>query len=42
MTSATIRPGRTARHDEGYWMVVFAAALLGIVGIFNVIGEGKD
>jgi hypothetical protein len=37
MTSATIRQARSASHGEGYWMIVFAGALLGVVGIFNVI-----
>jgi hypothetical protein len=37
MTSATIRQARSASHGEGYWMSVFAGALLGVVGIFNVI-----
>ena len=37
MTSATIRPARGARHGEGLWMIVFAAVLLGVVGIFNLI-----
>jgi hypothetical protein len=37
MTSATIRQARGASHGEGYWMIVFAAVLLGVVGIFNLI-----
>ena len=37
MTSATVRQARGAGRGEGYWMVVFAATLLGVVGIFNVI-----
>jgi hypothetical protein len=37
MTSATVRQARTASHREGYWMIVFAAALLATVGIFNLI-----
>jgi hypothetical protein len=37
MTSATIRQARSAGHGEGYWMIVFAAALLVTVGIFNLI-----
>jgi hypothetical protein len=37
MTSATVRQARGAGRGEGYWMVVFAASLLGVVGIFNVI-----
>ena len=37
MTSATIRRARDASHGEGYWMIVFAAMLLGLVGIFNLI-----
>jgi hypothetical protein len=37
MTSATVRQARGARRGEGYWMIVFAAALLGTVGIFNLI-----
>ena len=37
MTSATIRQARSASHGEGYWMIVFAAALLVTVGIFNLI-----
>ena len=37
MTSATIRQSRGASHGEGYGMIVFAAVLLGVVGIFNLI-----
>jgi|HubBroStandDraft_6_1064221.scaffolds.fasta_scaffold649470_2 hypothetical protein len=37
MTSATIRQTRDASRGEGYWMIVFAATLLGVVGIFNLI-----
>ena len=37
MTSATIRHARGASHGESYGMVVFAAVLLWVVGIFNVI-----
>jgi hypothetical protein len=37
MTSATIRQARGASRGEGYWMIVFAAALLVTVGIFNLI-----
>jgi hypothetical protein len=37
MTSATVRRARGAGRGEGYWMVVFAASLLGVAGIFNVI-----
>jgi hypothetical protein len=37
MTSATIRQARGARRGEGYEMIVFAAALLVTVGIFNLI-----
>ena len=37
MTSATIRQARGASQGEGYWMIVFAVALLVTVGIFNVI-----
>ena len=37
MTSATIRQARDASQGEGYWMIVFAAALLVTVGIFNLI-----
>ena len=37
MTSATARHARGARRGEGYWMVVFAASLLGMTGTFNVI-----
>ena len=37
MTSATMRPDRGARQGEGYWMIVFAVALLVTVGFFNLI-----
>ena len=37
MTSATMRRDRGARQGEGYWMIVFAVALLVTVGIFNLI-----
>ena len=37
MTSATVRHAREAGRGEGYGMVVFAAVLLGIAGVFNVI-----
>ena len=37
MTSATARHARGAGRGEGYWMVVFAASLLGVGGTFNVI-----
>jgi hypothetical protein len=37
MTSATIRQARGASHGEGHWTIVFAATLLGVVGIFNLI-----
>ena len=37
MTSATMRPARSAGRGEGYWMIVFAVALLVTVGIFNLI-----
>ena len=37
MTSATIRHARGASHGESYGMIVFAAVLLWVVGIFNVI-----
>jgi hypothetical protein len=37
MTSATMRQARGAGRGEGYWMVIFAASLLGVAGIFNVI-----
>jgi len=37
MTSATMKPARSAGRGEGYWMIVFAAALLATVGIFNLI-----
>jgi len=37
MTSATVRHARDASRGEGYGMVVFAAVLLGVLGIFNII-----
>ena len=37
MTSATMRRDRGARQGEGYWMIVFAVALLVTVGFFNMI-----
>jgi hypothetical protein len=37
MTSATIRHARGASQGEGYWMIVFAVALLVTVGFFNMI-----
>ena len=37
MTSATVRQAREAGRGEGYWMVVFAAVLLGMLGVFNII-----
>lgn len=37
MTSATMRRDRGARQGEGYWMIVFAVALLVTVGVFNLI-----
>ena len=37
MTSATVRHARDARRGEGAWMVVFAAVLLGMLGLFNII-----
>lgn len=37
MTSATIRRTRGAGQGEGYWMIIFAMALLLTVGFFNVI-----
>jgi hypothetical protein len=37
MTSATVRHARRAGRGEGYGMIVFAAVLLGVVGLFNVI-----
>ena len=37
MTSATMRHDRGARQGEGYWMIVFAVALLVTVGFFNLI-----
>lgn len=32
MTSATMRQARGASRGEGYWMIVFAAVLLGMLG----------
>jgi hypothetical protein len=37
MTSATMKRDRGARQGEGYWMIVFAVALLVTVGFFNLI-----
>src|SRR6185312_14994855 len=37
MTSATMRRARGASQGEGYWMIVFAVALLVTVGFFNLI-----
>jgi hypothetical protein len=37
MASATIRQTSGARRGEGLGLVVFAAVLLGVVGIFNLI-----
>jgi hypothetical protein len=37
VTSATIRHARGASPGESYGMIVFAAVLLWVVGIFNVI-----
>jgi hypothetical protein len=37
MTSATMRHARSASQGEGYWMIVFAVALLVAVGFFNLI-----
>ena len=37
MTSATIREARDTGHSDRYWMIVFAAVLLFVVGFFNVI-----
>ena len=37
MTSATMRNARGASQGEGYWMIVFAVALLVTVGFFNLI-----
>jgi hypothetical protein len=39
MTSTTARETRSARGREGQglWMIIFASALLGIVGFFNLI-----
>jgi hypothetical protein len=35
MTSATLRHARGASQGENYWMIVFAATLLGVVGIWR-------
>jgi len=37
MTSATMGRARAANRGEGYGMVVFAAVLLGMLGLFNLI-----
>jgi len=37
MTSATVRHARDTGRGEGYGMVVFAAVLLGMLGLFNLI-----
>jgi hypothetical protein len=37
MTSATVKHAKGAGRGEGYEMVVFAAVLLGVSGVFNVI-----
>jgi hypothetical protein len=37
MTSATARQARGTGRGEGYWMVIFAASLLGVGGTFNLI-----
>lgn len=37
MTSATLKEERRAGHGQGFSMIVFAVALLSVVGIFNVI-----
>ena len=37
MTSSTVKHARSASRDEGYGLVVFAAMLVGITGVFNVI-----
>ena len=39
MTSATARETRSARgrEGEGFWMVIFASALLAMAGFFNLI-----
>ena len=37
MTSATMRRAKGASQGEGYWMIVFAVALLVTVGFFNMI-----
>jgi hypothetical protein len=37
MTSATMKRARGENRDEGYGLVVFAAMLVRITGVFNVI-----
>ncbi len=37
MTSATVRQARQAGRGEGFGMVVFAAVLLAMLGVFNII-----
>jgi hypothetical protein len=38
MTSTTTRPGRdTSERREGYGLIVFAAVLLLVIGVFNLI-----
>src|SRR5436190_727502 len=37
MTSAPVRHARDTSRSEGSWMVVFAAVLLGMLGLFNII-----
>jgi len=37
MTSATLRETRHAKPGDHYWMIVFAVALLVVVGSFNMI-----
>jgi hypothetical protein len=37
MTSATMKRAKGASRGEGYGLVVFAAVLLGMLGLFNVI-----
>ena len=37
MTPATVGQARRASHGEGYGMIVFAAVLLGMFGLLNVI-----
>jgi hypothetical protein len=37
MTSATVRQARQAGRGEGFGMVVFAAVLLVMLGVFNII-----